>query len=300
MNHSNNKNKINAKKSYFVQKNKKQLLNMIWRMAIIDIYKQYKGSIFAWIWLFGAPLLFVGTYIFGLTIGGSFKTEGIKIGRNTYDETSWLIIGSFAWTYMGSAITKSCNSIREYSWIITGIGAPIYTIPIFTNLSKVVIGAFSMIISVLLYIVIYELKIIESPKDHHGPLFTVRFLYFPLTIFSSFLFLSLLSLAIAPISAISKDVTNIIILIPAILAWLSAVTIPPKDNFYNNKSVINIIMIINPFFHLIDQFRQSVLGYGGGTYWWIGEISFWLVMIGLLVISIFITTKMAKHIADIV
>ena len=271
-----------------------QLFNLIIQLTFIDMMKQYKGSIFSWLWILGAPILFTATYIFGLAIGGDFTNGLININGVEYSQISWLLIGSSVWTYIGTAVVKSCNSIKEYRWIVVGIGVPIFIPPIFTNLSKLWIGIFSFILSVLVYIIIW------FASNSSTPIFTWHLLQVPLVFLFILLFLTLLSLVMAPISAVSKDMTQIIILLPAVLAWLSAVTIQPQNSFYTNPNTLDIIMRINPFYHLLDQARQSILGYSNGEFWWVSHVSFWSFILVLLALSIFITKKFKKHIADII
>lgn len=283
------------KREIIKQHNTAQLWNLILQFTFIDITRQYKGSIFSWIWLLGAPLLFTATYIFGLAIGGDF-TGDVKINGVDYNQVSWLLIGSSVWTYVGTAMVKSCNSIKEYRWIVVGIGIPIYIPPIFTNLSKLIIGLFSFFLSTLIYIIIW----IVTNNGGAPSIFTYHLLQAPLTFFFILLFLILLSLVIAPISAVSKDVSHILVLLPAIIAWLSAVTIEPVDTFYTNPNALDIIVRINPFFHMIDQLRQSVMGYTVGEFWWISHVSFWSFIFVLGILAVFINKKFKRHIADII
>lgn len=282
---------------------------IIFRLSIIDFKSFFKTSILSYIWVFISPALMIGMYLFSFAASGA-NIETIKIidfsdyssiyfssnfSSIEVSKIGWLIIGVLTWGYIGSILITGSNSIRNYNWLVTKIGTPLSTPPMLVNLSKSYIGISSIFVSWIIYMIIAATN---TNSSVYSEVITIQILQLPLMIVFLFLFMSLWSLIISPLTAISKDVLNVVGIIPMLFQWITGVFLPLSPS--NMNSTLGIIFRINPFNFLISNIRNSIMGTG---YFWtdgISLISFLGFFILMLLLAIFINKRSKTLVVDLV
>lgn len=288
----------------------KKNLNIIIRFSIIDLKRPFKSSVLSWFWLIIQPLLMILMYFFAFSASGN-NIDYLILKRDSnlfyigeynfiYHRTSWLIIGVLTWNYIGMVISLGPLSIKQYSWLITSLGKPLYLPPIIVNFSKGYIGIISIIISWIIYIIIAATNI-NVPIDNsnniiNGPIINLKILQLPLIIIFIFLFMTLWSCALAPFSSFSKDLMNIIGIMPLFLSWITGVFLENA----NPDSALGIIMRLNPFNFLIENLRGSIMGFQWFYQDIISFISFITFIVILFVLSYFSMKKSKKLVVDLI
>ena len=269
---------------------------IIYRLSLIDMRSTFKASILAYFWVFVSPLLMIAVYLFSFFASNNFEMD-IALPSYTasdfsstavfenYSRLGWLIVGVVIWSYVGNVVMYGANSTRQYSWLVSKVGSPISSPPMITVLSKTYVGIITIIASWFIYMIIagcMGYKIID-----------LNILQLPFMLILVFLFMSLWSLILSPFAAISKDIYNIVAILPMLLQWVSGVFLPlSKDNMNN---ALGIIFRINPFNFLIDNVRGSIIG---NQFFWNDYISFFsfIGFFVLFIILALIINKRAKRV----
>lgn len=282
---------------------------VIFRLSIIDFKSFFKASILSYFWVFVSPMLMIGMYLFSFAASGTDieKTSVIDfsapnsiyfVGAGivpTIDvsKIAWLIIGVLTWSYVGSILTSGSNAIRTYNWLVTKVGTPLSTPPMLVNISKSFIGLTSIVVSWIIYMIIAALD-----SNNKTSIISASILQLPLMLFLTFCFMSLWSLIVSPLTAISKDVLNVIMIVPMLLQWITGVFLPLNGNQMNNA--LGIIFRINPFNFLISNIRNSIMSTG---YFWsdgISLISFIGFFILMTLLAIFINKRSKRLVVDLI
>lgn len=236
----------------FKLKYKKYCL-VVWNMAIIDMKRKYKASILSWLWLFLQPALMIFMYWFSFSSGNiqqSVEYFGVK-----YDYFQWLCIGVLTWTYCGDIILSGPSAIKAYMWLPKNFGLPLILPPIFVNISKFLVGIACMMAA-------FVISMIMNGTQGR-PVVSWWALEIPLIFLLMLLFMLAWSYFLSPIVAISRDVQNLILVIPLLLSWVSGVFIVPSGIGGDDvNNVVNVVLQINPFNFMIHGVRSSMMGFG--------------------------------------
>ncbi len=276
----------------------------IFVMSMIDLKSSFKASVLTWFWVVLAPLLTIGMYIFSFAISGDnvesidiisydyndLWSSSLELTSNSFNRTGWLIIGVLTWTFVGGSLTSGSNSIRTYSWLVSKIGSPLYVPPTFTCLSKSYIGIGSIFISWIIYMIIAGCS--------GDTVISYNILQLPLMIILLFCFMLLWSIAVSPLCAISKDVFNVITILPMLLQWITGVFLPISNSVYNEP--LGYVFRINPFNFLIDGIRGSIMSYSYIWNDWVSLVSFVCFFVILFVLASYITKRSKRLVVDLV
>lgn len=276
----------------------------IFIMSIVDFKSQFKASVLTWFWVVINPALTIGMYLFSFAVGGenienthliSFEYNqlasfGSRPISHEYSKIGWLIIGVLTWTYVGSVLSFGSQSTKQYSWMVTKIGTPLSTPPALVTLSRSYIGILSIIVSWFIYMII--------AASYGNQIISLNILQLPLMIVFLFSFLLLWSLVISPLTAISKDVYNVVLIIPILLQWITGVFLPLNISQFNEP--LGIIFRINPFSFLLDGVRGSIIG--NSWFWndWVSLISFFSFFILFFSLASFLNKRSKKLVVDLV
>lgn len=276
----------------------------IFIMSVVDFKSQFKASVLTWFWVVINPALTIGMYLFSFAAGGeNVETVGLisfdynqfasfdaTYTSSNYPKIGWLIIGVLTWTYVGSVLSAGSQSTRQYSWMVTKIGTPLSTPPTLVTISKSYIGISTIIVSWFIYMIV--------AACHGDQIISLNILQLPLMIIFLFSFLLLWSLTISPLTAISKDVYNVVLIIPVLLQWVTGVFLPLDASQFNEQ--LGIIFRINPFSFLLDGVRGSIIG--NSWFWndWVSLVSFFSFFALFFGLASFLNKRSKKLVVDLV
>ena len=96
-----------------------QYRHQIFKLAIADLKKTYRGAALGWMWAIIKPAVTIFVYWFTFEIG-------LRAGKavNGFPFFLWLLAGVIPWFYMSSMITSGTDSIRRYSYLVTKMKFP--------------------------------------------------------------------------------------------------------------------------------------------------------------------------------
>lgn len=212
--------------------------HQILRMALLDLKRQYRGAVLSWVWTIIRPLVLLLTYWFVLKIGLK-----VNISKQGIDLFPWLAVGLVVWFFIQDIMIESTKAIKRYKYLVTKMKFPVAVIP-----TVVVLASFITHIMIL-FIVLGYLALVEGT-------FSIYWLQLPLYTMLLLLFSIFWAMFSAPLSAISKDFTELIKSAQRILFWLSGI-------LFNIRTIgiewMQLVMMFNPITFFVEGYRNSLL-----------------------------------------
>lgn len=210
-------------------------MNKIYKLALIDLKKIYKGAALGWVWLIAKPAVNILIYWFLFAVG-------LRVGTsvNGYPYFIWLILGLLPWFYITDIISGLPGSYKKYNYLVNKIKFPISIIPTFMSLSRFIVNIILTLIVLIIYFVVTGN-------------FMIKYISLILYLVLMFIFMSVIGNIISLISGLSKDIGNLIKTIQTPLMVLS-----PIFWDINNMNItwIGVIQIFNPIAYFVTGFRD--------------------------------------------
>ncbi len=252
-------------------------LNKIIKMAFIDLRKIYNGAVFGWFWVIAKPAVTIFMYYFLFKIG-------LKVSNNVdgYPYFIWLIVGMLPWFYISDMINASPNVYKKYNYLVTKIKFPVSIIPVFMSLSRFIVNIILSIIIIAIYVLMIG----------RIDIYMLNILYYS---FIMYIYTTLITSILSIISALSKDIANLIKTISTPILFLSPV-------FWNIKTIdINFIKIIemyNPVAYFVNGYRD---GFINNIWFFDKPFEMFIILIELLIIfllSVILYKKINRKLPD--
>jgi teichoic acid transport system permease protein len=251
-------------------------LNLIFRLGLYEGKSQYKMHYLGAFWQILNPFIQVGIYwfIFGLGIRG-----GSAVGETPF--FLWLIAGIVPWFFISSTTTQGSNSIYSKINLVSKMKFPVSVLPSI----KIIGNSISFINMLLITIVIIMFN---------GKLPGLYLLQIPYYIFSLYFLLFSLTLLLSTLTTIIRDVQQMVQSIMRIMMY----ALPILWNVESFPKVIVNILQLNPFYYIIEGFRDSLLG----GQWFFEDISytlyFWFISLLILLIGSSVHLKFRHKFVD--
>ncbi|MDT2738594.1 MULTISPECIES: ABC transporter permease [Enterococcus] len=253
-------------------------LGMIIRMSRYEDKATYQSHYLGLAWQILNPAIQVAIYylIFGVGISANRKIDGVPF-------FGWMLIGITAWFYMNSGVLGASNSIHRQVGMVAKMKFPVSILPtvnIVSNLSSY----FPM-----LAIVVGTMFIFKVPVT----IYWLQYFYYFICMI---IFLFAFGLLNATITVLIRDYH---IFLQSVLRLLFYVSGPIWD--INNKNLpIPLVKLLklNPFYYIIEGFRDSFLSRS-----WFWEkttygLIFWLITLILLILGSHLHMKFRARFVD--
>lgn len=235
---------------------KKKILNLFLYRAIIqnlvgrELKARYRGSFFGFLWSFLNPflLLCVYTIVFGLILRPRDQSFPSPISYALF-----LFTGLLPWIWFSSSILESSNVLVVNSGLLKKIMFPAEILPVtvvVTNLVNFVLG---LPILFLFYIIF-------------GHKLTFWVLFLPVCILLEFIFALGLSLIVAPLSVLFKDLQNIIANLITLWFFSTPIIYPFSFPAIQKNSLLKTYLLLNPMTHVVESYHYSLF-YGSLPHW---------------------------------
>ena len=177
----------------------------VWNLAKIDLVKTYRGAALGKIWLFAKPAVYILVFWVALKFGLRSSSD-----VNGKPFLLWLAAGVFPWFFMSDMITTGSDVYRRYPYLVNRIKFPLSLISTFYTLSLLIIFACMMAFTIVVALL---------TGVHLGR----YMLQLPLVMVFMFLFWVAWSMALSPLSAISRDFSNLLKTLGTPFFWLSGI-----------------------------------------------------------------------------
>ena len=216
--------------------------NWVWRcqilnLALIDLRKRVRGAVLGWAWLFVKPLMYIVVFWFALDLG-------LRAGSTTgdYPYILWLSSGIIPWFFMQSMLNTGSDIYRRYPFLVNRIHFPLSSISNFYALAEFIV--FLCLMAGLLLACLVA-----------GVQLSIYALQLPLIWAMMFFFWVCFSVMTSPLSAISKDFSNLLKAFSTPLFWVSGV-------IYNVSNLdiplLHQIMAFNPITFFVTANRAAL------------------------------------------
>ncbi|MFV0557231.1 MAG: ABC transporter permease [Enterococcus sp.] len=255
-----------------------QHLGMIFRMSRYEDKATYQSHYLGLAWQILNPAIQVGIYylVFGIGVNGSSQIDGVPF-------IVWMLIGITVWFYMNSSVLGASNSIHRQVGMVAKMKFPVSVLPTINIVSNL-----SSYFPMLGIVVIWLLTTGTLPT-----LYWLQYFYY---FFCMFAFLFAFGVLNATITVLVRDYH---IFLQSILRLLFYISGPIWDiNNRNMPDVLVKIMHLNPFYFIIEGFRDTFLSrqwfWEKPTY----NLIFWCITLTLLILGSHLHMKFRARFVD--
>lgn len=254
-----------------------QNLYMIGRLSAYELKKSYADNLLGGLWIILNPLFQIGVYwvVFGLGVRGGQDVDGIPF-------FVWLICGLIPWFFISAAILQGSNSVYARLNSVSKMNFPLSVIPTYVVVAQ--------LYTHLILVAMLTIIVITSQGIHHINI--ISLFYFML---SSFCFLLSLSFVTSTLSTMVRDIHLLIQTATRMLFYVTPILWLPSDN---TPQLLKEIFAMNPFYYIVDGYRESLLK---GSWNFVHSpytLIFWSVILLLLILGSAIHVKFRKQFVD--
>ena len=255
-----------------------QYRQQIFKLAISDLKKTYRGAALGWAWAIIKPAVTILVYWFTFEIG-------LRAGKavNGYPFFLWLLAGVIPWFYMSNMITSGTDSIRRYSYLVTKMKFPISTIPTFVSISKFIVHILLVSIMIIIFVLM-------------GRMPTIYIAQLPFYMLLNLIFFTVFSLVSGLLASMSKDFANLVKSFVTAIFWLSGIIYN-----INNISIpwLKSLLMINPVTFLVEGYRNCFINH---VWFWEQPkrlMYFGIITLVMLIIGVWAYKRLRKEIPDV-
>lgn len=242
-----------------------------------DVQRRFSGTYFGMVWGLLQPLMTIIVYWAVFQFG--FRSG--DVGEVPF--VLWFITGMINWLFISESFACASNSFLEYNYLIQKVKFNVNILPLVKIMSSFYIHLFFLII-VLVICALFG----------YWP--TIRFVQILYYMFATIVLVFGLSLLTSSIMVFFRDLNQIISIILMIGMWGT----PICWNLDSFSPSVQRILKLNPFYYLVEGYRDAILG----RKWLIDRpelgIYFWSVTFAILLVGIYVYTKLRPHFADTV
>lgn len=258
-----------------------QWRKQIARLALFDLVKKSRGAVLSWAWFFIKPGMYIFCFWFALDVG-------LRVGSGASSPDAppyilWLSAGIIPWFFMQDMLSAGIDVLHRYPYLVNKIKFPLSCIStIFTSATMLV----QLMLMVVLFIMYFAC----------GMRFDAYLLQVPILLILMFLFWTVASILFSQLSAMSKDVANLVHAMSTPLFWLSGV-------LFNIKGVplewVQVLLQFNPITFFVTAFRGA---FYEKTWFWddpMACIGFAAAFIITLILALFVYKRFNEEVADV-
>lgn len=256
-----------------------QWRKQIGNLALFELIKKSRGAVLSWAWLIVKPTIFIFCFWFAIEIGlrsGSSQANGTPY-------LLWLSSGIIPWFFMSEMMGGGVDVFRRYRYLVNKIKFPLSAI-------SSVFSCASMLVQLMLMVVLFIMFFLFRQTP------TIYLLQVPILLAMMLIFWTFVSILFSPLSALSKDIANLLHALTQPIFWLSGV-------IFNVDHIqiewIKFLLNINPVTFFASSFRDA---FCGKEWFWSDTIPFlsFLVVFFIIVFLATLTYKnLNKEVADV-
>lgn len=242
-----------------------------------DVQRRFSGTYFGMVWGFLQPLMTIIVYWAVFQFG--FRSG--DVGDTPF--VLWFVTGIICWLFISESFSFASNSLLEYSYLIQKVKFNVNILPLVKILSSFYIHLFFLFIVMII-----------CTLFGYGP--TVYTIQLPYYMAATVILVFGLSLLTSSIMVFFRDLNQII----SILLLLGMWGTPIAWDLEGFLPEVQRILKLNPFYYLVEGYRDALLGRRWFTQRLELGIYFWLATTLILLIGIHFYTKLKPHFADTV
>lgn len=251
----------------------------IGRLALFDLVKKSRGAVLGWAWFFIKPAMYIFCFWFALEIG--LRAGNSDAGASPY--ILWLCAGLIPWFFMQDMLGPGLDVLHRYSYLVNKIKFPL------SGISTIFSGA-TLIVELMLMVALFVIYFAcGMPLD-------VYLLQVPILLVLMFLFWNTVSILFSQLSAMSKDVKNLMSAMSTPFFWLSGVLFDVKDI---HIGWVQTMLDFNPITFFVTAFRGA---FYDKTWFWNDPsacVGFVVVFAITLLAALFVYKKFNEEVCDV-
>ena len=251
----------------------------IGRLALFDLVKKSRGAVLGWAWFFIKPAMYIFCFWFALEIG--LRAGNSDAGAPPY--ILWLCAGLIPWFFMQDMLGPGLDVLHRYSYLVNKIKFPL------SGISTIFSGA-TLIVELMLMVALFVIYFAcGMPLD-------VYLLQVPTLLVLMFLFWNTVSILFSQLSAMSKDVKNLMSAMSTPFFWLSGVLFDVKDI---HIGWVQTMLDFNPITFFVTAFRGA---FYDKTWFWNDPsacVGFVVVFAITLLAALFVYKKFNEEVCDV-
>ena len=194
----------------------------------------------------------------------------------------WLLPGIIPWFFLSDSLTTGGTAIRANSHLVTKMVYPVATIPVSEVLS-------------LFYVHMMMLGIMIAIFLFSGFGLTVYFVQIVYWVATCLLFAIVVATLLSALTAVSRDIGHMVKSTIQALFWLSPI-LWSADRL---DGTLRLIIMANPIAYLVQGYRNCFVYETWFFEQWRYMAYFWLLMLGLILFTSFLFTKLQNEFADV-
>ena len=250
------------------------------RLSLFELVKKSRGAVLSWGWFFIKPGMYIFCFWFALEIG--LRVAGSQ-GQDGPPYLIWLCAGLIPWFFMMEFMGTGSDIYHRYPYLVNKIRFPISGIPtIYTGAMMII----QLVLQVVMFIIYFA----------YGQPITPYLLQVPILLVLMFIFWNMFSLMISLLSAMSKDVANLMKALSTPVFWLSGVIF---DVAKVPIDWVQTVMNYNPVTFFAGAFRDA---FYNQTWFWEDVprlIGFVVVFAVTLLATLWVYHRFNEEVADV-
>lgn len=250
------------------------------RLAVFELVKKSRGAVLSWSWFFIKPAMYIFCFWFALDIGLRVGSGAADAGAPPY--ILWLCAGLIPWFFMQDMLGNGIDVMHRYPYLVNKIKFPL------SGISTIFTSA-TMIVQLMLMVALFVIYFLC------GMGLDVYLLQVPILLVLMFVFWDLVSIMFSPLSALSKDVKNLMNAMSTPFFWLSGV-------LFDIKSIpldwVQNILAFNPITFFVTSFRDA---FYAKVWFWEDPVllgGFAVVFAVTLILAVVVYSKLNEEVAD--
>ncbi len=251
-------------------------LPLIIRIALYDTKSKYQLHYLGVFWQLLNPLIQIMAYwfVFGVGIKRGAPVDG-------YPFIIWMLAGIIPWFFIAPTLTEGANSIYKRINLLSKMNFPVSVLPSVTIMSNL-LSYFTMIALFILVMVL---------SGYYPTLHWLQYFYY---LFCMIAFMFSISLFNSTISVIIRDYQQLLQSVTRLLFFLT----PIFWNMGHLNETLQTILKLNPFYYLIEGFRNTFLN---GD-WFFNDVKyalyFWIITCIFFILGSMLHMKFRNRFVD--
>ena len=250
---------------------------IIFQLAKRDFRNKYLGSYLGLPWAFIQPLVSIMVLWFVIVFG--FKAGNVD---DTIPFGIWLVSGMVAWNFISESICSSTSCLLEYAFLLKNIVFRPSIIPLIKIVTALVVHSFFILLLVV-FCFCY---------GYRPSLYWIQVFYY---LFCAIILIIGINLITSSFMVFIRDTNQAVIVIIQLLFWFTPI-------FWTYKMLpakYLLIVKLNPFFYVIEGYREAFLYHVWFFEHFNQTIFFWIFTIVIFVIGAISFRKLQPHFMDV-
>ena len=242
-----------------------------------DFQARFAGNYLGAIWAFIQPFITMALYWFVFQVG--LRAQNVS----DYPFILYLMSGMIPWFYFSETVASATNSLFEYSYLVKKVVFNVRMLPVLKIVSALFVHLF-FVAFIMFICVVY---------GYMPDLYWLQIAYYIVCMMVLVLGLTYITSSCA---AFFKDTMQIVNVILTVGVWITPIMWNPANTMSER---LLIIFKLNPFYYIVDGFRDALL-----TDQWFWEkpewtIYYWGVCIGIYVFGLKLFDRLKIHFSDV-